>query len=136
MKQKISSNQDMQKMQQDAIRRVREMQARAKHALETVKIPCEDSKNKINLKNPQNKAQKEHLMTAPKSSEAETQDFSINHKKINTPKSGNINIKNISSILSSLSKDQEKVLILILILVLTGEDDSLGVILVLASLIL
>lgn len=151
MKEPINSKQDMQKMQQDAIRRVREMQARAKHTLERSKVPCgegyktENAKNQ-NFNNKKERQKKERFennrQSQSRGHEKQKKEPPIGappHKRYSddkNPKSNSIDMKNINGIISSLLKDQEKALILALILVLMSEEDNLGLMLALASLII
>lgn len=147
MKERLSQNTDMQKMQQEAIRRVREMQARAKCTLEKANIECKKSTSPNN-QSVNEKIKSQNQPPNPQKTSNAQQD-SQNHqpspqKKI-SPSTHNSNHNNNSSrnissnpnnILSLLAKDQEKLLILILILILTEDPDSMGIVLALATLII
>ena len=113
------STEDMRRMQEEAIIRVREMQKRAKRSLEA----GQQIEPAINVKNCEtnNKEQptsKSHIISSQKNS------FPLS------------NILPKNDILDMFLKDSEKSLILVLILLLVEENSDMGLILALMYLIM
>lgn len=135
---------DMKKMQQDAIRRVREMQARAKKNIENTRTSMPIENNQENIKNRNQKGnhnshqysnQSKNRNKPPIHQEKPKEECNIppinsNDKKESTPKGSGIN-----HIIDALLKDEEKTLILILILLLMSEKDNTELLLALIYLI-
>ena len=109
------TSEDIKRMQQDAIKRVHEMQKRAKMTLEQSRRPHlsttpeappqptpQDEKNESNHQNFNNRPPEK---------------TSLHHKKNNF-------INNLPSLVEPLFKDKEKSLILILIFILMSEKDE------------
>lgn len=115
-------NQDMQRMQQEAIRRVQEMQSRAKANLQTNTL--QDKNNRENNQsnpNPQEKVEKNE---------------SKNDIDRNDNKTKHIKKEPIANIFDSLMQDSERTLIIILILILVSENADISIILALMYLII
>ncbi len=111
------TSEDIKRMQQDAIKRVHEMQKRAKMTLEQSKVPPLQT-----IPDPPTFPKPENNTSNKKSQE----NSSSRHKKNNF-------INNLPSLVEPLFKDKEKSLILILIFILMGEKEegNLEIILVL-----
>ena len=137
---------DMKKMQQDAIRRVREMQARAKKNIENTRSINSNENNQENIQNRNQKGnhnshqysnQSKNRNKPPINQEKPKEELNIqpiissNKNKNPTPKGSGIN-----HIIDALLKDEEKTLILILILLLMSEKDNTELLLALIYLIL
>lgn len=117
---------DIKKMQQDAIKRVREMQKRAKNTLEQ-SAPLSNQNTPDKPKCHPSENNKENFNNQNSNSKQSKQNQYANHKK-------NHNfINSLPSLVEPLFKDKEKSIILILILILMGEKDegNLEIILVL-----
>lgn len=104
---------DIKKMQQDAIKRVREMQKRAKMSLNQSNNfsnqKISDTPNQNTSENGQKNSSKQ----------------SLTHKHSNKSYQRNTNfLNNLPSLVEPLFKDKEKSIILILILILMGEKDD------------
>lgn len=118
-----NNNYDMQRLQQDAIRRTREMQARAQSALQSQNPPTPSSPGPARTA-PVSPAPPPRHMSPPEHvplPEAE-------------PRKGPL--APVSDIFEALMKDSEKTLILVLIILLVEEKADTGVIFALMYLIL
>ncbi len=117
------TSEDIKRMQQDAIKRVHEMQKRAKITLEQSKVPpLQTIPDPPTFPKPENNTSNKKNFDNKKSQE----NSSSRHKKNNF-------INNLPSLVEPLFKDKEKSLILILIFILMGEKEegNLEIILVL-----
>lgn len=126
---------DMQKMQQEAIRRVQEMQSRAKMSLEGKQHvpeqmrPSQGQQSQNSSREPE--PQKESHHTAQKESPAPS-------PAVHSPPSHHSAGKSdmITDIFASIMKDSERNLILLLILILVGEQADTSLILALMYLMM
>lgn len=136
MNNNYGNNDDMQRLQQEAIRRVREMQSRAK-------VNIDNTNKEVNHSVPQNNDKKKPsrtkdplkdahyiLPTEPKPSNKQR---NIHKEEPVIPKQ-----KQSSSLdfMGSIMKDKDRTLILVLILILSGEDADLSLILALLYLMM
>ena len=114
----MNSNEDMQKMQQDAIKRVREMQARATMSM-----------NGANHKNQQ--IEFEHMNT-PQNSKITTQTSSYHASQ----QADSNHSKGFFKAFDAFIKDEERALILILLILLANDEENIGIVLVLIYLLI
>lgn len=112
---------DVRRMQEEAIRRVQQMQQRAKKSLELASF-TQSEINKTNVENDSN----------CNCEEEKTKPF-VGASQITAAKSTNEH--NPKNILDSLIKDNEKSLLLVLILLLMDENCDTGLILALMYLV-
>ncbi len=129
---------DMQRLQQEAIRRVREMQSRAKVNIENTNKEVKQSqpKNK-NVRQTEKPRPKEPLKEARYNMQSEPK---LNHERDNLHKKS-YKVKNNKSqpqldLMSNIMKNKDQNLILILILILVGEEADAGLILALLYLMM
>jgi len=124
----VASNEtnDMQRMQQDAIRRVREMQSRANQSLNRSQstAPQERPAHEASQHSQQNHSQ-------PSSSHSAPAPPSLLPDLSSLPQASSLN-----SLFDSLLQDGERTLILVLILILVSEKADTGLIFALMYLII
>lgn len=129
---------DIKRMQQDAVRRVRDMQTRAKMMAGDMNTPLESQDYKI--KNQSAKLYpKNHLQNNKNSNAKLNSDGRDNNRsnfkpeeRVKEPIPLPINqINGIKNLLKIFFKDQEKTLIIVLIMLLVNENQDPGIILAL-----
>lgn len=122
------NKENLHKMQQDALRRVREMQSRAKRSLE--------NSNKENIGSYSNSHSQKHATATivktelPNESHQEKPASKIKRKRKLKRK------KNSSDFLKTLFEDQERNIILILLLILAEDQADTGILLALIYLLI
>lgn len=124
-------NNDMQKLQQEAIRRAREMQSKAKNNVENTGRGPQHKQRGID-KNGRRSNNRSNVDEDLKEQEA-IGDRNI-HKKEH--KANQISESPQSNIIQNIMKNKDQNLILILILILVGEEADAGLILALLYLIM
>ena len=127
---------DMQRLQQEAIRRVREMQSRAKVNIENTNKEVKQSQPK-NVRQVEKPRPKEPLKEARYNMQSEPK---LNHERDNLHKKS-YKVKNTKSqppldLMGNIMKNKDQNLILILILILVGEEADAGLILALLYLMM
>ena len=123
----LNDNMDMQRMQQDAIRRVREMQSRAQQSLnsasrepgrgDTANAPKPAGHTRSNASGPERAAHPERLHS-PKGEPAHE---APSHPPSPSPVPGAHQENPVTDLLNGLLQDGERTLILVLILLLVSE---------------
>lgn len=130
----MNTNNEMDRMQQEAIRRVQEMQSRARRTVETSRP--QQNAAPANKEAPRSQERREH------GHEQEHEHHEHNNSgHTSEPQQASFPAEGIlpgpaGDILKSLMKDSEKTLILLLILLLVGEECDMGLVLALMYLII
>ncbi len=133
MKSNFESMEDMQRMQQEAVRRVQEMQKRAKQSLAASEKHIELNK----VENP--KHQQECSNNGDTSAQTKESRLIQNVNNLNENTSSKQSLAKTNgkmNIFSALLNDREKSLVLVLILILVDESSDLSLILALMYLII
>ncbi len=112
---------DMQRMQQEAVRRVHEMQRRAKQTL-----IADQKNNDLSYKKEPAAATSSNMVEQPSNESSQPKTKPVNKNMTRTAK--NINSGNNFNFLSSIISEPEKALILLLILLLLDETTDIGLV--------
>ena len=129
-----SYNYDMQRLQQDAVRRAREMQARAQRTVpqQNVPAPVQNTKPEPPVVPPPVR----HMPPPPEKHVPPLNIPAAEPRRIPVPAPMNGPLKPIGDIFESLMADSERTLILVLIILLVEEKADTGVIFALMYLVL
>lgn len=133
MKSNFESMEDMQRMQQEAVRRVQEMQKRAKQSLAAGEKHIELNK----AENPTSQKEVSDNGDVPEQTKDPYLIQKVNNLSENTDSKQNLAKTNGKmNIFSALLNDREKSLVLVLILILVDESSDLSLILALMYLMI
>lgn len=132
MKNNFENMQDMQRMQQEAVRRVKEMQKRAKQSLVAASTRYSDSNEVDNF---ENRTQKKPDIIEQTENLNLIQNVDKENKDTNSKQALSKNSNNFN-FFSALLKDREKTLILLLILLLIDEGCDMSLVVALMYLII
>ena len=131
MKNNFESIEDMQRMQQEAVRRVREMQKRAKQSLMAgTKYSASNEANNLEVKSQKEPGIIEQSENLELVQNADNKVNNTSSKQVLNKSNNNFNF------FSVLLKDREKTLILLLILLLVDEGCDMSLVVALMYLII